>query len=101
LSRECRQDEHGSPRALESVWEWQLQGLCRTHPAHVFFPDDHRGQALREREETAKRVCHACPVMATCRDYALQVPERFGVWGAMTARERARAIKSTTPSRRA
>jgi WhiB family redox-sensing transcriptional regulator len=99
LDLECRPDEGGLPRALESEWEWQLQGRCRSHPAHVFFPDDHRGQALREREEKAKRVCRSCPVLTTCRAHALAVPERFGVWGAMTARERSRAIKATPDGR--
>lgn len=87
------------PRALESVWEWQLQGRCRALPAHIFFPDDHRGQALREREEKAKRVCRGCPVLVTCREHALQLPGRFGVWGAMTARERSRARRAQTDGR--
>ncbi|WP_332522644.1 WhiB family transcriptional regulator [Mycolicibacterium mengxianglii] len=79
---------------MESNWEWQLHGRCRTHPDQDFFPDEHRGQALREREEQAKRICRACPVVTACRSHALQVPERFGVWGAMTARERARLLRS-------
>lgn len=99
MSSECRQHEGRSPRALEAEWEWQLRGHCRSHPAHVFFPDDHRGQALREREEKAKRVCRTCPVLDTCREHALQLPERFGVWGAMTARERSRAVKAAAQSR--
>jgi WhiB family redox-sensing transcriptional regulator len=88
------------PKALESEWEWQLQGRCRAYPAHVFFPDDDRGNQRREREEQAKRVCRACPVLAACRSHALQVPERFGVWGAMTARERARTLNQTEADRR-
>lgn len=88
------------PKALESEWEWQLQGRCRSYPSQVFFPDDERGKRLREREEQAKRVCRVCPVVAACRNHALQVPERFGVWGAMTARERVRTLEAKEAERR-
>jgi WhiB family transcriptional regulator, redox-sensing transcriptional regulator len=86
------------PRALESEWDWQLQGRCRTYPSQVFFPDDDRGKRLRDREEDAKRVCRGCPVLEACRRHALSLPEQFGVWGAMTARERARVIESRAVS---
>lgn len=92
--------ERSLPRALESEWEWQLKGRCRSYPSHFFFPDDERGKRLREREDQAKRVCRACPVVAACRDHALQVPEKFGVWGAMTARERARSLDEAAAERR-
>lgn len=73
-------------------------GRCRTYPSQVFFPDDDRGKRLRDREEDAKRVCRGCPVLEACRRHALALPEQFGVWGAMTARERARVIESRAVS---
>ncbi|MGA5536838.1 WhiB family transcriptional regulator [Mycolicibacterium nivoides] len=48
-----------------------------------------RGRPLRRREDAAKAICQACPVLARCRAHALSAPEPYGIWGAMTARERA------------
>ncbi|MGA5545483.1 WhiB family transcriptional regulator [Mycobacterium sp. NPDC051198] len=76
------------PPAFEE-WSWQLHGLCRDHPAEVFFPEELRGRPLRRREDAAKAICRACPVLDRCRSHALSAPEPYGIWGAMTARERA------------
>lgn len=76
------------PPALDE-WSWQLRGLCRDHPAEVFFPEEVRGRPLRRREDAAKAICLACPVLERCRTHALSAPEPYGIWGAMTARERA------------
>lgn len=82
-----------SPRNLPppafDEWSWQLHGLCRDHPAEVFFPEELRGRPLRRREDAAKAICRACPVLDQCRSHALSAPEPYGIWGAMTARERA------------
>nr|WP_286175259.1 WhiB family transcriptional regulator [Mycobacterium sp. DL99] len=84
---------HRSPRNLPppalDEWSWQLHGRCRDHPAEAFFPDQVRGRQLRKREDAAKAICRDCPVLARCRDHALAAPEPYGIWGAMTARERA------------
>ncbi|MGV0738496.1 WhiB family transcriptional regulator [Mycobacterium syngnathidarum] len=79
------------PPALDE-WSWQLRGLCRDHPAEVFFPEEVRGRPLRSRENAAKAICLACPVLDRCRAHALSAPEPYGIWGAMTARERAIAM---------
>ncbi|MCV7387241.1 WhiB family transcriptional regulator [Mycobacterium porcinum] len=76
------------PPALDE-WSWQQHGLCRDHPAEVFFPEEARGRPLRRREDAAKAICRTCPVLARCRTHALSAPEPYGIWGAMTARERA------------
>ncbi|WP_369806697.1 WhiB family transcriptional regulator [Mycobacterium sp. E802] len=76
------------PPALDE-WSWQLDGSCRDHPAEVFFPDEVRGRKLRRQEEAAKAICLQCPVLKRCREHALSAPEPYGIWGAMTARERA------------
>jgi WhiB family transcriptional regulator, redox-sensing transcriptional regulator len=80
------------PPAIESAWDWQLQGKCRGEPTEVFFPDDHGTANRRKLENAAKRICRECPVLEKCRDHALRTPEPHGIWGAMTAQERARAL---------
>jgi WhiB family redox-sensing transcriptional regulator len=77
------------PPPLFTAWEWQLQASCREYPLEVFFPDGQRGVELMQLEGIAKRICATCPVMVQCRDHALRTPEIWGIWGALTSRERA------------
>ena len=71
------------------LWEWQLQARCRGVDSSVFFHHDgERGKARLQREQRAKEMCRVCPVLAECRDYALEVGEPYGVWGGMTESER-------------
>jgi len=55
----------------------------------MFFPDEVRASRRRIQEQAAIRICRGCPVLAECADYALRAPETYGIWGAMTSRERA------------
>jgi len=78
------------PRAVADVWDWQLRGLCRGMDSAVFFhPERERGNARTLRETKAKAICRRCPVLRECREHALSVREPYGIWGAMTAHERA------------
>jgi WhiB family transcriptional regulator, redox-sensing transcriptional regulator len=74
---------------LADLWDWQLEGFCRVENPDVFFhPVGERGPARRNRDEAAKAVCMACPVLQPCRQQALQVREPYGVWGGLTEQER-------------
>nr|WP_165827536.1 WhiB family transcriptional regulator [Mycolicibacterium sp. GF69] len=71
--------------------EWQLHAKCRGLPTEMFFASDgERGERRAAREERAKKVCRSCPVQRECLRYALTSVEAWGVWGAMTPRERER-----------
>lgn len=85
-------DERGGPRPLIEEWDWQYEGNCRRLPPEVFFPEDSGRTGLRAREERAKQICLDCPVLNRCREHALSVRETYGVWGAMSARDRAKAL---------
>lgn len=77
------------PGPIADLWQWQLEGLCRSESPDVFFhPEGERGPARRSRDSAAKAVCLGCPVLANCREHALRVREPYGVWGAMTEHER-------------
>ena len=77
------------PGPIADRWDWQLQGSCRRENPEVFFhPEGERGPARRNRDEAAKSVCIACPVLEACREHALQVREPYGVWGGLTEDER-------------
>ncbi|MBW3084756.1 Transcriptional regulator WhiD [Austwickia sp. TVS 96-490-7B] len=86
------------PGAHIDHWEWQHSGACRGYATDVFFhPDGERGAARRRRDESAKAVCHRCPVLTRCREHALTVQEPYGVWGAMTEGEREAARLGSAP----
>jgi WhiB family redox-sensing transcriptional regulator len=86
------------PPPVEDAWDWQLKGSCQGYPIDVFFPEDRLKSAQQRREEAAKRICVACPVLSQCRAHALSTPEQHGVWGAMTPRERARELLGHEPN---
>ncbi len=78
------------PRPRTELWDWQLHALCRGSDTAVFFPPTNlRGPARTRIEYRAKRICQDCPVLTECREHALEAGEPYGVWGGMTARERA------------
>jgi WhiB family transcriptional regulator, redox-sensing transcriptional regulator len=79
------------PTPVAGEWDWQRHGSCRGLSSELFFPDDDDSrERRRHREKQAKSICHDCPVLVECRNHAMRTPEKYGVWGAMSARERAR-----------
>jgi WhiB family redox-sensing transcriptional regulator len=68
---------------------WQQSARCRGLPSNVFFPEELDSRRQRRlQEQAAKQICASCPVIVACREHALRAPEKYGVWGALTARER-------------
>lgn len=61
---------------------WQDYANCRGADADLFFPE--RGASTRK----AKAICAECEVKAECLDYAIDIGEKFGIWGGMSERER-------------
>lgn len=84
-----RGDDPSLPLAVEADWEWQLRGACRTADGELFFhPYGEREPSRSRREQAAVRICASCPVLETCRDFALLHREPYGVWGGQTEAER-------------
>lgn len=75
-------------RDRDEYWPWQLRGRCLEFPSDLFFPEGEPRRDRRRHEEQAKRICRDCPVLARCREHAMSTPERYGIWGATTPRER-------------
>lgn len=42
----------------------------------------------------AAALCAGCPVIEACREYALAVPEEFGVWGGLDETTRRRMVRA-------
>lgn len=67
--------------------EWMRRAACKGL-THLFFPSPaERPQARERREASARQVCAACPVQATCQDYAREHHE-YGFWGGESEDER-------------
>lgn len=89
------------PLPLQDVYEWQYDGLCRTvDPESFFSPESERGAPKAEREEAAKALCRRCPVIVPCREHALAVQERYGVWGGMSQDERRAVMERASREQR-
>ncbi len=63
---------------------WQDLANCRGADPDLFFPE--RGASTR----TAKSICRECSVRPECLEFAIVSSEKFGIWGAMSERERRR-----------
>lgn len=66
--------------------DWRRDAACRSVDTALFFP----GSATARQTKQAKRICAACPVRDECLTYALTAPEKYGIWGGLTADERDR-----------
>lgn len=76
--------------------DWRTRGLCRTHEdPNLWHPAGKDGGAVQA--VTAQRVCWGCPVRAECARWALEQPEKWGVWGGLDAAERARLLGVKPP----
>lgn len=70
---------------------WADNAACLGADPETFYPE--KGGTTRE----AKVICKGCPVAAACLDYALEMGERFGVWGGASERERHRLNSNLAP----
>jgi len=61
--------------------DWTAEAACRVADGDWF---SHDVVAIA----AAKLVCVACPVSDECLEWALDMPERHGVWGGLTPTER-------------
>lgn len=61
---------------------WREDALCRQVDPELWFPD--KGGVA----ESAKRICHECPVKSECLTQALAMDERIGVWGGLSGKNR-------------
>ena len=62
------------------------KGACRKTELAAFFPEDDA------QEDLAKNVCARCEVRLDCLALALRTPNLHGIWGGLSARERARFL---------
>ncbi|TFI42624.1 WhiB family transcriptional regulator [Rhodococcus sp. 1R11] len=79
---------------LTEYWDWQLNARCRGAEIAEFFPPHYiRGIERSKIEAQAKSICSDCSVRPDCLSHALRCGEPYGVWGGLTASERATVLQ--------
>lgn len=87
MARSKQATEQSEPtleRPLSEDYSWQARGACRGADPELFFPP------TEEEAAVAKGYCATCPVRVACLAFSIERNERFGVWGGLTEKERAR-----------
>jgi WhiB family redox-sensing transcriptional regulator len=72
--------------------DWRSLGACAGAELDIFYAEE-TDDGYSEATRMAKAICARCVVREACLDSALKDCERIGVWGGMSARERARLIR--------
>ncbi|WP_327345904.1 WhiB family transcriptional regulator [Streptomyces europaeiscabiei] len=76
-----------APDSIARPVHWSREAACLEADPSDFFPKEHGLEAPFVREQ-AKAYCRRCPVRERCLRYALDRPEKFGVWGGLDEDER-------------
>lgn len=71
-------------------WSWRDNAACIGHEDLFYSLEEESKGERRRKEEQAKSVCATCPVFDSCRQFALNSGELYGVWGGLTEAERHR-----------
>lgn len=79
--------------------DWRSCAACRDEDPELFFPIGNTGPALQQTKE-AKSICHTCPVIEQCLQFALETGQNFGVWGGMSEVERLALKRRVARARR-
>lgn len=89
-------------RVVEGVWSesattflarpgWHREARCAGR-TDLFFSSRYEGPRPSKRVRLAmmeaKNICHGCPVINQCLEFALDGEEGHGIWGGLTTRER-------------
>jgi WhiB family redox-sensing transcriptional regulator len=82
--------------------DWRHRAACRDMADDTFYPLGSEGRAPVAAEERAKAVCAGCTVTVACLAEALVQRDSWGIFGGLTAEERATLLRkprrpSTTP----
>jgi WhiB family redox-sensing transcriptional regulator len=81
---------------IELPWDghtkWWDNAACGSEDPELFFPrEGATSEEKRNAEWTAKRICLHCPVRGRCLQVAIERDETYGIWGGLSARERAKS----------
>ncbi|AVM63448.1 MULTISPECIES: WhiB family transcriptional regulator [Dietzia] len=75
-------------KPTSEFWAWRDDGACVGDPDLFYSAEDEPKGVRRRKEKAAKEICARCPVLETCRKFAIEAGELYGVWGGMTELDR-------------
>ncbi len=69
---------------------------CQRRDGALWYPEakDPQREAI---VDYARAICRACPLRVECLNYAMSVPERYGMWGGLTESERDTLLRGKRP----
>jgi WhiB family redox-sensing transcriptional regulator len=76
------------PGAVLRAHEWRAFALCADVDPEIFFPAGDPPSPYDARNVRALDICADCPVIAECREWALDSGLEHGIAGGLTAPER-------------
>jgi WhiB family redox-sensing transcriptional regulator len=79
---------------------WQTRAACLDTDPELFFPLGSSGDAAVQIK-LAKAICATCPVRVTCREFAIETRQDYGVWGGKSEEERESIRRSRKRAERA
>lgn len=72
--------------------DWRFRAACTPNDTDLFFAEGPRDYVTLATAD-AKAICAACPVLAQCKQWALDTRPEHGVYGGLTTRERRNVIR--------
>jgi WhiB family redox-sensing transcriptional regulator len=89
---------HYSLTGWGTLADWESEAACHDTPIEWWFGEEKPfgvkgGGRTPAQTRQAKAICSTCPVLDSCRQWALESRVPFGVLGGMTERERLEAIE--------
>ncbi len=66
--------------------DWVAEASCAEVDPERWYPEQGTGNSNASRWAIA--ICRMCPVRKECLDYAIEVDDRWGLWGGMNFHER-------------
>ena len=77
--------------------DWNALASCKGEDPRLFFgrdkEDGGESPPVRDaRVAMAKAICTNCTVLSVCLANALERPEKYGIWGGMTEKERKKLL---------
>lgn len=94
LTRSSASTVRHQPATHSEVIDWRDMAACKDYKFEKgepdpWFPTSEAPTAAVE----GQRICRACPVLLTCRDYAFTANIQHGTLGGMTAKERINQVR--------
>jgi WhiB family redox-sensing transcriptional regulator len=72
---------------------WRQDAACVDTDPELFFPINEASTPGRQAITVAKTICADCPSQAPCLEFAFTHACMYGVWGGLTATERAKVMR--------